>query len=104
MTKRNNQIQPITALEISYLQALFQAETAMVVTLSLEGNIININPAGLKLAEVDPDQNIIGHQFASFIQPSQRERFMRMHDHVINGYSETFSCWNGRIERECSLH
>jgi diguanylate cyclase (GGDEF)-like protein/PAS domain S-box-containing protein len=92
MVKRHNQTQSAEALDNYYLQALFQAETAMVVTLSIEGMIININPAGLKLAEVDQDQNITGHQFASFIQPSERERFKRMHDHIINGYSETFSC------------
>ena len=91
MVKRNNQVQPLADLEKHYLQALFQAETAMVVTLSLEGNIININPAGLRLAEVDEDQTVVGHQFASFIQPSERERFKRMHDHVMNGFSETFS-------------
>lgn len=92
MTELRNQIQHSEALDKYYLQALFQAETAMVVTLSLEGSICKINPAGLNLAEVDTDQNVIGHQFASFIQPSERERFKRMHDRIINGASETFSC------------
>ena len=78
--------------ELLYLQALFQFETAMVIVLSKAGSIITINPAGLKLAEVDADQNIIGHQFASFIQPSERQRFKRMHEHIIKGASETFSC------------
>jgi diguanylate cyclase (GGDEF)-like protein/PAS domain S-box-containing protein len=80
-----------SALKNLYLQALFQAEPAMVVTLSKRGNIININPAGLGLAEVDPNQNVIDHQFSSFVQSSERERFKRMHERVINGASETFS-------------
>ncbi len=92
MAELRNHIQHSEELDKYYLHALFQAETAMVVTLSLEGSICKINPAGLNLAEVDTDQNIIGHQFASFIQPSERERFKRMHDRIINGASETFNC------------
>ncbi|MEE9345852.1 MAG: EAL domain-containing protein [Methylococcales bacterium] len=92
MKKIHKQTQTTAQQDELYLKALFQAETAMVLILSKEGSIIDINPAGLKLAEVDAHQNILGHQLASFIQPSERQRFKRMHEHIINGSSETFAC------------
>ncbi len=91
MVHKSQQIEPAQALDNQYLLALFKAETAMVITLSKAGDIININPAGLKLAEVDENQNVIGHQFTGFILPSERERFKRMHDRIIDGSSEMFS-------------
>ncbi|MCH9697275.1 MAG: EAL domain-containing protein [Gammaproteobacteria bacterium] len=92
MAKHPVQSESAEALERHFLDALFQAETAMVVSLSREGRILNINPAGLMLAEVDENQNVIGHLFSDFVLPSERERFKRMHDRIMNGANETFSC------------
>jgi len=91
-TKQHLQLHSAEIFENHCLHALFEAESAMVVTLSSEGNILNINPSGLFLAEVDANQNVIGHQFADFILPSERERFKRMHDRIMHGASETFRC------------
>ncbi|MCH9699500.1 MAG: EAL domain-containing protein [Gammaproteobacteria bacterium] len=92
MTDHQDTILPVDMLEIRFLKTLFRAESAMVVNISHQGDILAINPAGLILTEVEKNQSIIGHQFNEFILPSERERFKRLHDRVIKGMSETFSC------------
>lgn len=93
MTIENSlQIQSTGEFESRCMRALFYAEPAMVIALSGECRILDINPAGLLLAEVGDNQNIIGHQFTDFILPSERGRFQRMHCRIMNGAREQTRC------------
>jgi PAS domain S-box-containing protein len=69
------------------LRAIFDAEPECVKLVSREGILLDMNPAGLSMLEVDTPEEAIGHPIISMVVPEHRESFVAMSRKVFEGES-----------------
>ncbi|NOZ75921.1 MAG: PAS domain S-box protein [FCB group bacterium] len=72
----------------SRLQTIIDAEPECVKVLDLDGNLVNINPAGLEMIEADSLDQVWGLPILNLIAPEHRALVQSMHDRVLAGHRE----------------
>ena len=68
-----------------YLRSIIENEPECILLLGLSGDLIYINPAGLKMIEVDDLESIIGECIYPFILEEDRDYFINMVQNVFKG-------------------
>ncbi len=71
------------------LRAIIDNTPECVKLLSPEGNLLDMNSAGLSLIEADSIEQVLGRSIFDLIAPKHREKFKAMHDKVCSGSKET---------------
>ena len=56
---------------------------------AVDGTLLHMNPAGLKLIEACREQDAVGRSVFDLVLPEHRDAFMRMHQDVIGGAART---------------
>ncbi|MGY6275421.1 sensor domain-containing diguanylate cyclase [Methylomonas sp. MgM2] len=72
-----------------YLKAIFETEPECVKVLSVDGRLDDINPAGLKMLEVDSLEEARQSGWFEFIEVGYRKAFAKLHKRVCAGESAT---------------
>lgn len=67
------------------LRAIVEHEPECVKIVDLQGRLVDMNPAGLRMVEVDERSEVIGKPVANIVHPADREVFMDLHDRVSRG-------------------
>ncbi len=73
-----------------YLRSIIENEPECIKLLGPDGDIRYINPAGLKMLEVDDFESIIGECFYRFVLPENREEFINLTGKVFKGERKSF--------------
>ena len=73
----------------SHLQAIIENEPECVKLVDAKGNLIEMNPAGLKMLQADTLEEVKKHKLISYVFPQWRAPFIALHKKVMNGYSGT---------------
>ncbi len=66
-------------------KAIFDAEPECVKLINPNGNLVEINAAGLKMHEANSLEEIKSYQISDFIVPEYRQAFDQLHNETING-------------------
>ena len=69
----------------SRLRAIVDAEPECVKIMTAEGELVQMNAAGLAMLEVDRPEQIIGKSLVSFVAPEYREAFRILTEDVLQG-------------------
>jgi PAS domain S-box-containing protein len=77
----------VTALRASEarLRAVIENEPECVKSATLDGELIDINRAGLEMMQASLPEELVGRKVADFIHPDDREAFLALHEKVVNG-------------------
>jgi PAS domain S-box-containing protein len=67
------------------LQMIFDAEPECVKLLAQDGTLLQINRAGLKMAEADSPEQVIGKSFYSVVVPEYQQAFRMLSESVFRG-------------------
>ncbi len=70
------------------LQTIIDAEPECVKVLDLDGNLVDMNPAGLKMIEADSLDQVRGQSILPLIVPENQESYQSMLYHVLEGHPE----------------
>ncbi len=71
----------------NYLRSVVDSEPECVWTLDCDGQLKDINPAGLALLGEKTVEYIRAHPVANLVAPAQRQAFMQLNDSVFAGHS-----------------
>ncbi len=74
-----------------YLRAIFETEPECVKLIDREGNVLDMNPAGLAMIGARDLDDALGRCVFDFIEPGFREAFQALNDAVFRGESVTGS-------------
>jgi PAS domain S-box-containing protein len=69
------------------LRAIVESEPECVKTVSVDGRLLDMNPAGLRMVEADDAAELIGQPVLDLIHPDDRGRFVDLHRRVSGGAS-----------------
>jgi|JI6StandDraft_1071083.scaffolds.fasta_scaffold01995_1 PAS domain S-box-containing protein len=69
----------------SRLRSILKSEPECVKIVSLEGLLIDMNPAGLRMLEVDDLQQVLGCPVSSLVHPEDQAAFLDLHHRVCLG-------------------
>jgi PAS domain S-box-containing protein len=72
-------------LSESRLQAIINAEPACVKLVSLEGRLLDMNPAGLAMIDATDLSQVVGRSVIDLVHPDDRGRFLDMHQAASAG-------------------
>ncbi|WP_064036877.1 bacteriohemerythrin [Methylomonas methanica] len=72
----------------SRLRAIIENEPECIKIVDANGNLVQMNPAGLKMIEAESAEHVIGKPVLSVIAPEHRKAFADMHERIIAGKSE----------------
>jgi len=72
-----------------HMRAIIQSEPECVKTLDKNGDLLDMNPAGLRMIEADSIEEVRGVSVFDLVHPDWLERFQEMHRAVIGGESRT---------------
>lgn len=72
----------------SRLRAIIENEPECIKIVDANGNLVQMNPAGLKMIEADDMEQVIGKSVLSVIAPEHRKAFADMHERIIGGKTE----------------
>jgi PAS domain S-box-containing protein len=67
------------------LRAIFDAEPECVKLVNAEGELLDMNPAGLAMIEADSLEQVVNQEIYPLISPEHREAFRAMHASVMRG-------------------
>ena len=70
------------------LRTIFEAEPECVKLVGPSGDLLEMNPAGLAMLEVDTLANAIAHGLINFVVPEHRAAFAALHRRVMTGARE----------------
>jgi PAS domain S-box-containing protein len=73
------------------LRAIFETEPECVNTLSRDGNLVQMNRAGLAMIEADSLEQVRGQCIYSLVMPEYRARFQELTEKVFRGESGTLT-------------
>ncbi len=82
-TTLQKQIQNSLARSEERLRVMLDLEPECVKILSMEGNIIEMNAAGLQMLEVDSIEEVRGRSALSFVAIENRDEFLALHQKVV---------------------
>ncbi|MBX7221471.1 MAG: PAS domain S-box protein [Blastocatellia bacterium] len=68
-----------------WLRAIFENEPECVKVVSLDGTLLEMNPAGFKLLEADPSASLRGNSVFDLVHPLDRAAFQQLHLDSIEG-------------------
>jgi diguanylate cyclase (GGDEF)-like protein/PAS domain S-box-containing protein len=71
----------------SYLRAIIEAEPECIKILDTQGNLRQMNPAGLAMIEADTLAQVIGHAVVDLVVPEHQAAFAQLHQRVLAGDS-----------------
>ncbi len=75
-------------IESEYLlRTIIEAEPECIKIVDAEGQLLLMNPAGLKIIEADSMEQVAGREVFGLITPEYRRAFIKMHKRVIAGES-----------------
>ena len=66
-------------LSESRLQAIINAEPACVKLVSLDGRLLDMNPAGLAMIDASDLSQVVGRSIVDIVHPDDRGRFLEIH-------------------------
>ena len=72
-----------------WFRAILNTEPGCVMLLDRHGHLIDTNPAGLELLQVDEYQDILGQPIAPFVAPTDRHALEALNARVFDGGSDT---------------
>jgi len=67
------------------LRTIFENEPECVKTLSLDGRLLDMNPAGLRLLEADSLADVMGQRVELLVHPDDRQAFREFHARTCDG-------------------
>ncbi len=67
------------------LRAIFEHEPECVRIVDLQGRVVDMNPAGLRMIEAEERRDVMGKPVTALIHPADRAAFMALHDRVGRG-------------------
>ncbi len=67
------------------LRSILQSEPECVKTVSLDGRLLAMNPAGLRLLEARNEAAVVGRQVCDFIHPEDRAAYLEAHQKAAEG-------------------
>lgn len=70
------------------LRAIHESEPECVKLVSPEGNLMQMNPAGLRMVEADRAEQVLGKRIGSLVHPDDIEAFEDLHRAALEGRSE----------------
>jgi hemerythrin-like metal-binding protein/PAS domain S-box-containing protein len=73
----------------SHLRTIIDTEPECIKIVSAEGQLLQMNPAGLAIVEADSLEQVLGKQVIELIAPEFRPAFAEMHQRVISGETMT---------------
>ena len=68
-----------------YLRAILDSEPECVKVINPDGNIHDINPAGVAMLEAESEAQLIGQPVLPFILPPHQAAFKALHENVLKG-------------------
>ena len=71
----------------THLRAIVESEPECVKTVSVDGRLLDMNPAGLCMIEADGGGDVFGQPVLDLIHPADRARFTELHERVSGGES-----------------
>lgn len=83
LTRRQAQI--ILQERENRLRAIFDTEPECVKLVATDGTLLEINPAGLAILEVDKTGDVIGRPISQMIAPEYQQAFQQFHQQVCQG-------------------
>jgi diguanylate cyclase (GGDEF)-like protein/hemerythrin-like metal-binding protein/PAS domain S-box-containing protein len=72
----------------SRLRAIIENEPECIKIVDANGNLVQMNPAGLKMIEADSAEQVVGKSVLSVIAPEHLKAFADMHERIIAGKTE----------------
>ncbi|MBT3066975.1 GGDEF and EAL domain-containing protein [Rhodoferax sp. U11-2br] len=76
--------------ETERAEATLRSISDAVITLTADGKLQDLNPAGVAIFEADRAQHMLGRRFTDFVTPAYHETFALMHQQVTQG--QTAQC------------
>lgn len=70
-----------------HLRSIIALEPECVKLVSPRGELLEMNPAGLRMLEVDSIDELVGAKLLEFVAPEYRRRFSNLHRRVMEGRS-----------------
>ena len=71
----------------SRLRAIVETEPECVKVVSLDGRLLDMNPAGLRMIEASNGREVLGRQVLDLVHPDDRAAFMDLHQRTARGES-----------------
>lgn len=71
----------------AYLRAIIDSEPECVKTLSIDGTLLAVNPAGLAMVQAKSDEEVIGANAIDIVHPEDRGAFQVLHRSASGGAS-----------------
>ena len=71
------------------LSLMLKAGPACIKRVASDGTLLHMNPAGLRMIELEKEEEAIGRSVFDVIVPEHRASFIEMHEAVIKGASRT---------------
>ena len=69
----------------SRFRAIVEAEPECVKTVAVDGRLLEMNPAGLRMIEAENEAEVIGRQMCELIHPEDRAAYLALHQRVACG-------------------
>ncbi|MDQ8181974.1 PAS domain S-box protein [Pelagicoccus sp. SDUM812005] len=73
--------------QAEYLRAIFETTPECIKVVSADGTLLQMNPAGLEMIEVDSGANVVGGCVYDVIDPKDREAFRDFNERICSGES-----------------
>ncbi|MCL4859464.1 MAG: PAS domain S-box protein [Caldilineaceae bacterium] len=86
ITKQRRMEEALRASE-SRLRAIIESEPECVKLVSVDGRLLEMNPAGLRLIEADDGAQVLGQPIGRLIHPEDRAAFAELHQRASQGES-----------------
>lgn len=74
----------------NHVRAIIETEPECIMELDAKGNILSINPAGVKMIEADVLERVEGLFFLNIVEAEYRSEFKKIIENVFNGESVSF--------------
>lgn len=75
----------------SHLRSIIEAEPECIKLLNKQGELLEMNPAGLKMVEADNLEQVKGFQVHNLVTPEYRKEFKAITNEVFEGKSKTLT-------------
>ena len=79
----------------SWFRAIFENAPQCLMTLSVDGQLLDLNPTGNMIFEPDPEMPLIGRKLAELLTPQSRVSFVRALNAVSDGSAQS---WQAEVQ------
>lgn len=98
ITERKRQQELLRERE-SWFRAIFENAPQCLMILSPDGKLLDINPTGRSIFEVDSADQLIGHEVSEWLAPPSRSQFGKVVQAVRDGAAQS---WQAQVQGEIS--